>query len=146
VLISVGGCFKMIPTAEGLAWMSGAWRCQIWGGIFEEVWSSPLGGMLAGAGKHVVNGELRFLEFLSVQPDGEGLTMTIRPSTPGKYEEPLNLPLVNFTALEAVFENASYEFPRTITYRRIGDALLATVEGIQKGQEVSYQFDYRNFS
>ncbi|MCC6685892.1 MAG: hypothetical protein IT205_02745, partial [Fimbriimonadaceae bacterium] len=57
--------------------MAGSWICEIHDGLFEEVWSPPTGGVMVGHGRLVVEGQARFMEFLSLEQKGDAVTMYI---------------------------------------------------------------------
>lgn len=127
-----------------LAWMCGTWRCPRPGGEFEESWLSPEGDILVGVGRSLAGGKTRFVEYLSVEPDGESLTMWILLGTASrgpKTAKPFRL--VGLADREAVFENPENEFPSRVIYRRTGEkSLVARLEGRRSGVAASDDFSF----
>src|SRR4051812_33978178 len=104
---------------EDLAWMAGSWRCEIWGGEFEEHWSSPEGGTMVGMGRHLLEGRTKFMEFLSIEPSDAGLTMWTILGSPSKSPKTgMPFELASFDGTTAVFTNSKNPYPSRIVYRR----------------------------
>ena len=53
-------------TLADIAWLSGHWRGEAFGGITEEIWSPPLGDSMMGSFKLVSEGKNQFLRNLPV--------------------------------------------------------------------------------
>ena len=47
---------------QDVAWISGHWKGEAFGGIAEEIWSPPLGGSMMFSFKLVVDGRVNFYE------------------------------------------------------------------------------------
>jgi hypothetical protein len=84
------------------------------------------------------------MEFLSVEPAGEGMTMWILLGAPSRgAKQPKPFRLVRLGEGEALFEMAGNDFPRTILYRRQGeDGLLARLEGVQNGRLARDDYEF----
>lgn len=130
---------------ESLKWMAGSWHCPKWGGTFEEHWVAPNGGSMMGVGRLVAGGKTNFMEFLSLEPEGEGVTMWIMLESPSK--SPKKSYAFRLTALkptEAVFEGPADDFPSKITYRKKPDGTISCrIEGMQKGKFASDDFPFK---
>ena len=64
-------------TLDALAFMSGTWR----GGedfIFEETWSAPAAGVMAGMARGHKAGELRVLEYIIVSEEADSVVMRFK--------------------------------------------------------------------
>jgi hypothetical protein len=132
------------PSVDDLAWMTGTWRCEIWGGQFEETWTRPEGGTMMGTGRLIVDGKTTFMEFMSVQPGEDGLTMWITlgdPAAPERRTVPFRL--TEITKLSATFENPKNEFPSRIRYERRGERLYCRIDGKSGDEARMAQFDFR---
>ena len=66
---------------------------------------------------------------------------------PRQNEFPIGFRLVSQTDIEAVFENATHDFPQRITYRRTSDdGFTATIDGPGddgETQEIAFHFTRR---
>jgi len=86
----------------------------------------PSGGMMLGASRTTAGAATREFEQLRLTAAGDTLVYTALPSR--QHEASFRSTSVSATAL--VFENPAHDFPRTITYRRVGaDSIVARVEG-----------------
>src|SRR5687767_7672203 len=123
------GAMSYEPTVSDLAWMAGSWRCEIWGGTFEERWSEPAGGTMIGAGRHIAEGKTKFMEFLSIEADKDGkLVMWILLGSPSKGpKNAVPFALASSKPGEAVFENTENDFPSKITYKRNDEKLWCRI-------------------
>jgi hypothetical protein len=61
-----------------VAWIAGHWRGEGLGGVVEEVWAPPLGGTMMGMFRLVRGDEVSFYEIMTIAPDGESLTLSIK--------------------------------------------------------------------
>lgn len=128
-----------------LDWMAGSWRCEIWGGTFEETWSAPQGGTLQGYGRLIVDGKTSFMEFMSIEADKDGTpVMWMVLGAPSKGTKPaVPFRLTASGKLEATWENPKNDFPSKIHYRRDGTKLVCLISGTRNGKAASEQFDFR---
>ncbi|NOR28504.1 MAG: hypothetical protein GQ540_08250 [Lutibacter sp.] len=63
---------------EEVSWISGHWEGTAFGGVTEEVWTSPLGGSMMGSFKLVVNNEVNFHELMTISEEDETLLLRIK--------------------------------------------------------------------
>ena len=122
-----------------LAWIAGCWEGQMGSGKTQEQWMKPDGDSMLGMSRTIVNGKTPFFEFLQIRRDGEDLLYVARPQ--GK--EPTSFKLVKLNDGEAIFENATHDFPQRIVYRKLIDGLLAVIEGEDKGKAKRVEFPMR---
>ena len=56
------------PTARiaDVAWMSGYWQGEMWGGHIEEVWSQPLASSMMASFKFAADQEVKFYEIITL--------------------------------------------------------------------------------
>lgn len=68
------------PKAElsDVAWLAGHWRGEAFGGIVEEVWSSPLGNSMMGAFKLVSDNKVVFYEIETISVVGDSLIFRLK--------------------------------------------------------------------
>ncbi|NUP11536.1 MAG: nuclear transport factor 2 family protein [Polyangiaceae bacterium] len=113
---------------DDLAFLSGAWIGTTKSGeTVEEHWTNAAAGSLLGSGRTSKDGKRVFFEHLRIeerpdgsivyvaQPLGKSPTEFKRTSAPSKTE--------------AVFENPKHDWPKKITYKRVGRTLEVRVEG-----------------
>jgi hypothetical protein len=133
------------PTVSDLAWLSGSWKAEIWGGVFEEHWGSAAGDAMMGTGRLLRDGKTAFMEFMSIEVDAEGLTMWMilgRPSQGRK--EPVPFRLKQLKGQDALFERAvDGDFPTTIHYQRTGERLVCVLRGTRQGEQAQERFEFR---
>ncbi len=123
--------FPPSDSLEGLSWLAGHWGAKDETGTTEEGWFAPRGtGLIVGVHR-------------DISPEGrvafENLRIESRPSGVFLVAGPMGRRGTAFRMVEragrrAVFENLRHGFPRRITYRREGDALFATAEGVVRGE------------
>jgi hypothetical protein len=65
-------------TLEDVAWITGHWRGEGFGGLTEEIWSPPLGNSMMGSYKLVINGDTKFYEFMSITEEESTLMLRIK--------------------------------------------------------------------
>lgn len=129
---------------ERLGWMTGKWACSIWGGTFEESWSLPNGGTMIGVGRHIRGGDTVFMEFMSIEPDEDGLTMWMLLGAPSKGEKhPHAFRLTALSDDEALFENPSNPYPSKIRYQPREGGLWCRIEGTEDGRMKFDDFEFR---
>jgi len=111
---------------ERAAWLAGCWEQRAASRVTMEMWMPPSGGMMLGASRTTAGAATREFEQLRLTAAGDTLVYTALPS--GQREAAFRSTSVSATAL--VFENPAHDFPRKITYRRVGaDSIVARVEG-----------------
>ena len=65
-------------SASDLSWLSGAWYGQVGDDLIEEHWSGPAADTLMGMFRWIHDGQVRFYELLTNEPDGDQLLMRIK--------------------------------------------------------------------
>ena len=118
-----------------LGWMSGHWRTA--DGTTEEDWSAPRAGTLLGTSRTTQNGTLREYEFLRIQAGADGV--------PVYWASPNGAPPVGFRLSRAgpssaTFDNPGHDYPQRISYRRDGEALVATISAIDDSRATSWTY------
>jgi len=128
------------PKVEHVAWLQGCWETVSQQLTVEEQWMAPRGGSMIGMGRTVRGGTLVEYEMVIIRQQGNQLAYEAHPS---------GQPSAVFIASTAtdsivVFENPQHDFPQKVGYQRTGpDALLAWIEGTDKGQTRRIEFPYR---
>ena len=108
------------------AWMAGCWEMRAPGRSTMEMWMPPAGGTMMGASRTAIGGTTREFEQLRLHTAGDTLIYTALPS--GQRQADFRSTSISATSI--VFENPAHDFPKKISYRRVGeDSLIARVEG-----------------
>lgn len=61
-----------------MEWLAGRWIGEGLGGVSEEVWSSPRGGVMMGMYRLIKDGQPVFYEFITLVESGGSLVMRIK--------------------------------------------------------------------
>lgn len=132
------------PTVDDLRFITGSWRCDIWGGVFEETWSAPADGTMVGVGRHRSAGKTGFMEFMSIETDAEGgITMFIALGALSKGPtKPVPFQLSAAGQNVAVFEREGDDFPTRVHYERLAERLKCTISGTKDGEAKTESFDF----
>ncbi len=149
MILTITAAIAMTPQAtakiEDLGFMSGAWKCEIWGGTFEEYWTPPRAGAMQGSGRHIVDGKTGFMEFMSIETGADGLTMYMMLGAPSKGEKkPVPFKLTSFDGKVALFENPKNEFPSKIAYVKESGGMSCWIEGMQDGKKTREDFKFKS--
>ncbi|MBO9560729.1 MAG: hypothetical protein J7515_19365 [Caulobacter sp.] len=128
-------------TIDQMAWLKGCWTLtKPNGGVVEELWMAPSGGVMLGLGRTVRDSKLREYEYTRIVEADGSLAYIAEPSG----QEKATFPLKNLSADEAVFENPTHDFPQRVIYRRLGpDAATGRIEGEINGQAKAIDFPYK---
>ena len=110
-------------------WLVGTWVTD--DGATTERWSPTSSGALEGESTTRKNGEVVFTETLAIRRGTAGFEYYAAPSG----QAPHAFPLRSCGAESATFEDPSHDWPQSLTYRRSGDTLTATVEGVENGEQ-----------
>lgn len=126
---------------DGLAWLSGSWAGEHDGGMIEEHWTMPEGGMMVGMSKLVIDGKAVFFEHLRIARNADG-TIDYIAQPLGK--PPTKFRLTTSGATSATFENPQHDDPQQIRYQRMGNHLQAVTDGQKAdGQRSIHTIDMR---
>jgi hypothetical protein len=108
------------------AWLAGCWEMRVGDRFTMEMWMPPAGGTMMGASRTTRATVVREYEQLRLHTSGDTLIYSALPS--GQSLADFRSTSISETSL--VFENPTHDFPKKITYRRVGaDSLVARVEG-----------------
>ena len=127
------------PELDDLQWLAGHWTGTDGGVEMEELWTVPKGGMMLGIHRDVASSRPAFFEYLRIEEREHAVVYIASPRGQGATEFVLTL----INEQTAVFENPDHDFPRKITYRRMGIRLLVRVEGEIDGAPQSQAWEWR---
>ena len=135
-------------TAGDVAWMAGRWVGEHDGDRIEEWWSEPHAGMLLGMFRWHRDGEPRFYELMSMEPDDARLVFRIKHFAPGlvgweEKDAAVTLDLVRLNEGEAVFLKRGEQ--RWMVYQRQASSgeLLAWFETEAEPHAPGDEFRYK---
>jgi len=69
---------QLDPKLENIAWISGTWHGEAFGGEVEEIWSAPSGGSMMATFKLVVDGEVGFYEIEIIREIENSLLLQLK--------------------------------------------------------------------
>ena len=127
------------PAAKDVGWIAGCWEYTRATRHVTEHWMAPEGGTMMGLSRTVNAGKTSEWEFLIIREGAKGLEYVAKPS---RQPETI-FTSTQVSATEVVFENSAHDFPKKISYKREGDALIASIEGPMNGQVRKIDFPYK---
>ncbi len=133
-----------VQVLNDLAFLEGSWVCDVWGGTFEETWTSPAGGTMSMCGRHIKAGKTRFMEFGSIEVDLEGISLYMVLGLPSRGEQQTTRFALKHNAGAAfVFETLKNDYPQRIIYKPVSkDEMHCRIESSRSDPS---RFDLFNF-
>lgn len=134
------------PTPEqsiaAMAFLSGAWVGQAWGGEFHAYYSTPDGGKVLSYSELSVDGKVVYHEFERFEARRGEVVFT--PFPKGKPANELRLLEIDVVGGRVVFENPDKDFPTRIVYHRVSsDNLVIMLSDPYGGSDKIEKFDLR---
>ncbi len=140
VAVVVGcGATGTTPPAESdcaFDWLVGTWTTD--DGATTERWTATPPG-LEGESVTRRDGEVVFTETLAIRRSAAGFEYYAAPSG----QAPHAFPLEACSAASATFSDPRHDWPQSLTYRRSGDTLTATAEGVENGEPRTATWTWR---
>ncbi|WP_299556166.1 DUF6265 family protein [Seonamhaeicola sp.] len=102
------------PKLENIAWISGNWKGEAFGGITEENWSEPSGGSMMATFKLIHNNNVSFYEIEIIRQLENTLILQLKHfhnDLKGweTKDETVDFPLKYITKNKVVFEGMTFE-------------------------------------
>ena len=102
------------PKLENIAWISGTWYGEAFGGITEEIWSEPSGGSMMASFKLINDDKVTFYEIEVIREIENTLILQLKhfgPDLKGweTKDETVDFPLKEITETKVVFEGMTFE-------------------------------------
>ncbi|WP_299116662.1 DUF6265 family protein [uncultured Winogradskyella sp.] len=102
------------PKLENIAWISGTWHGNAFGGQTEEIWSKPSGGSMMATYKLINDGKVIFYEIEVIREIENSLVLQLKhfgPDLKGweTKDRTVDFPLKYITENKVVFEGMSFE-------------------------------------
>ena len=101
-------------TINDVAWISGTWKGEAFGGITEEIWSKPIGDSMMAAFKLVSDGKVQFYEIEIIRELNESLILQLKHFNGDlkgweTKDETVDFPLVKITDESIYFDGMTFE-------------------------------------
>lgn len=126
------------PSVDDLTWLTGCWVMSAEGLSIEEYWMPPSGGTMLGMNRTVRERRTTGYELMLIRETDSKLFLEAHPS--GQASAVFEATSSN--AERVVFENPQHDFPRRISYVRLGaDSLRAEIDDGEGGKVI--EFPYR---
>ncbi|OUR93346.1 hypothetical protein A9Q87_05200 [Flavobacteriales bacterium 34_180_T64] len=105
---------KLEPKIENVAWISGQWKGEAFGGQTEENWSAPSGGSMMAAFKLISDGKISFYEIEIIREVENSLILQLKhfdSELKGweSKDDTVDFPLKEITRNKVVFEGMTFE-------------------------------------
>ncbi|SHH41792.1 DUF6265 family protein [Winogradskyella jejuensis] len=105
---------KLEPKLENIAWISGTWHGEAFGGKTEEIWSEPSGGSMMATFKLTVDNKVQFYEIEIIREIENSLVLQLKHFNNDlkgweTKDETIDFPLKYITKNKVVFEGMSFE-------------------------------------
>ncbi|MCK0178204.1 DUF6265 family protein [Flavobacteriaceae bacterium S0862] len=105
---------KLEPKLENIAWISGTWYGEAFGGQTEEIWSEPSAGSMMATFKLINDGKVTFYEIEIIREVENSLILQLKhfgSDLKGweTKDETVDFPLKEITTTKVVFEGMTFE-------------------------------------
>jgi len=107
------GSSSPAASIEDVAWIEGHWLGEAFGGIAEEIWSTPAAGTMMASFRLIDGEDIAFYEFIIIREVDSTLTMQLKHFDNAlrgweEKEESVEFPLVALTEDAAYFEGLTF--------------------------------------
>jgi len=97
-----------------VAWISGTWKGEAFGGKTEEIWSKPFGNSMMASFKLIVNDKVQFYEIEIIRQVKESLILQLKHFNGDlkgweTKDETVDFPLVKITKNNIYFDGMTFE-------------------------------------
>ncbi len=135
---------KLEPKLENIAWISGTWHGEAFGGQTEEIWSEPSGGSMMATFKLINDGKVTFYEIEVIREVENTLILQLKhfgADLKGweTKDETVDFPLIEITENKVVFEGMTFE-------KVSGNEMNIYVDIEKKGKTETVKFNYKKAS
>ncbi|MCK0109285.1 DUF6265 family protein [Flavobacteriaceae bacterium S0825] len=131
---------KLEPKLENIAWISGTWHGEAFGGKTEEIWSEPSAGSMMATFKLINDGKVTFYEIEIIREVENSLILQLKhfgSDLKGweTKDETVDFPLKEITPTKVVFEG--------MTFEKVGDKEMNIYVDIEENGTVeTVKFNY----
>lgn len=137
------------PRLSDFAFMEGTWRGDNDGLHFEEIWSSPAAGVMAGMARGHRDGRIAVLEYILVTEEAEGVFMRFKhfntDYSTWETDGAIELRFVAAKDGDALFRNDDPDAEvQAVRYRLTGEGEMeAAVELYEDGERGGFKLSFR---
>lgn len=105
---------QLEPKLKNIAWISGTWHGEAFGGITEEIWSEPSGGSMMATFKLINDDKVTFYEIEIIREINNTLILQLKHFNNDlkgweTKDETVDFPLKKITTNKVVFEGMTFE-------------------------------------
>jgi Domain of unknown function (DUF6265)/WD40-like Beta Propeller Repeat len=105
---------KLEPKLENIAWISGNWKGEAFGGLTEENWSEPSGGSMMATFKLINDGKISFYEIIIIREINNTLILQLKHFNNDlkgweTKDDTVDFPLIEITSSKVIFEGMTFE-------------------------------------
>ena len=105
---------QLEPKLENIAWISGTWHGEAFGGQTEEIWSEPSGDSMMATFKLINDGKVSFYEIEIIREIENSLILQLKHFNNDlkgweTKDETVDFPLIEITQKRVVFEGMIFE-------------------------------------
>ena len=125
------------------SWLIGSWQNVSGNETSTEIWEKKNDSTFVAKSFVTVNKDTVFSETISIEQRGNALFYipTVKEQNQGQAVE---FVLIDSNKDQLEFENLKHDFPQKIIYKKItNDSILATISGIEKGEQKTIQFPFK---
>lgn len=129
---------------EDVAWISGHWQGEAFGGITEEIWSPPMGNSMMCVFSLINDGKVDFYEIETITEEQGSLILRLKHfhgNLKGweEKDETVDFPLVKIEGKKAYFEGMTFE---RISHQEMNIyVVIGQDDGSVKEMEFAYTLD-----
>lgn len=127
--------------SDQLKWMLGTWKLQMNNAAILEKWEIQNDSTLVGM-SHFLKGNDSILQEkmeMAFRSNSWHLISTVQNQNNAR---PITFKAILLKGMEIICENPDHDFPQRISYRRLKDQLLASIEGKKNNKFGKQNFDY----
>ncbi|OMP31332.1 hypothetical protein BKM32_09170 [Mangrovimonas sp. DI 80] len=130
------------PKLDNIAWITGNWKGEAFGGQTEENWSEPSGGSMMATFKLINDGKVTFYEIEIIREVNNTLILQLKHFKTDltgweEKDETVDFPLKEITPTKVVFEG--------MTFEKISDTEMNVYVDIhnKSGEVETVKFNYK---
>ncbi|MEM8815762.1 MAG: DUF6265 family protein [Pseudomonadota bacterium] len=120
-------------TLEDVAWLTGSWSGEAFGGSFEQTWSPPSGGSMLGMFKTLNGDEVGFYELLLLVEEEGSLSLKVKHFSTDFFAWEEKEEFIDFRFIRA--DEGAIHFSGLSFYRIDADTMLGYV-AMRNGDEI----------
>lgn len=145
VFITISTLASLAAAAQhaDMQWLIGTWTLQAKQGSIVESWTAEDDSTLVGRSVRIRSaGDSLVLETLRLE-HRNGLWRYVSTVNGQNNNEPVAFVIIFSKGNEFIAQNPTHDFPQRIAYRRLGNMLFASIEGVLNGKFEKRNFDYQ---